>query len=124
TRGTVLRRGRVVEVLRPVGLTLQESLLDPPCCVRLRLRWRLEPLEEGSLARLDARYTLNGAATLRARHWRARIEQHCERLLAEMRTHEARLSQAQDSASSCQSTGNVSITSANRITVNGKPSFR
>src|SRR5690606_18157621 len=45
-RGTVLRRGRVVEVLRPVGLTLQESLLDPPCCVRLRLRWRLEPLEE------------------------------------------------------------------------------
>ena len=39
-RGSVIRRGRVVECLRPVVLTLYESLFDPPCRVRLRLRWR------------------------------------------------------------------------------------
>ncbi|HET8698612.1 MAG TPA: hypothetical protein VFO94_14050, partial [Gammaproteobacteria bacterium] len=47
-RGKVLRRGKVLECLRPVSLTLQETLLDPPCCVRLRLHWRIEPLETGS----------------------------------------------------------------------------
>ena len=124
TRGTVLRRGTVVEVLRPVGLTLKETLLDPPCCVSLRLRWRLEPLEEGSLVRLEARYTLNGAATLRARHWRGRIDLHCERLLAAMRTHVARLSEAQDSGTSGHSTGSTAITSTKSSTVNGKPTFR
>ena len=46
-RGGVVRRGRVVECLRPVILTLHESLLDPPCRVRLRLRWRLEPIDDG-----------------------------------------------------------------------------
>src|SRR5690242_9125915 len=33
-RGKVLRRGKVVECLRPVSLTVQETLLDPPCCVK------------------------------------------------------------------------------------------
>lgn len=124
TRGTVLRRGKVVEVLRPVALTLQETLLDPPCCVSLRLRWRLEPLEEGSLVRLDARYTLNGAAALRARHWRGRIDLHCERLLDAMRTHVARLTEAQDSGTSGHSKGSTVITTTNSRTVNGKPTFK
>src|SRR5690606_16985980 len=105
-RGSVLRRGKVVEVLRPVALTLQETLLDPPCCVRLKLRWRLEPLDDGSLARLDARYTLNGAATLRARHWRGRIEAHCRRMLEATRVHVVRLLEsAHDSGTSGHSTG-------------------
>lgn len=39
-RGSIIRRGRVVECLRPVVVTLYESLFDPPCRGRLRLRWR------------------------------------------------------------------------------------
>jgi hypothetical protein len=84
-RGKVLRRGKVLECLRPVSLTLQETLLDPPCCVRLRLHWRIEPLDTGSCVLLDARFTLNGAASLRRRHWCGRIHGHCERMLAHVR---------------------------------------
>jgi hypothetical protein len=80
-RGTVLRRGKVLACLRPVSITLQEMLLDPPCCVQLRLHWRLEPVEQGSCVLLDARYLLNGAATLRRRHWQERINGHCLRML-------------------------------------------
>ncbi len=80
-RGKVLRRGKVLACLRPVSITLQEMLLDPPCCVQLRLHWRLEPLEQGSCVLLDARFLLNGAATLRRRHWQERINGHCLRML-------------------------------------------
>jgi hypothetical protein len=80
-RGTVLRRGKVLACLRPVSITLQEMLLDPPCCVQLRLHWRLEPVEDGSCVLLDARYLLNGAATLRRKHWQERINGHCARML-------------------------------------------
>ena len=41
-RGTVFRRGKVLECLRPVSMTLQETLFDPPCYVKLRLHWRLD----------------------------------------------------------------------------------
>lgn len=81
-RGSVLRRGRVLECLRPVSLTLYETLFDAPCRVRLKLRWRLEPGETDCLLRLEARYDLNGAATLRHRHWRRQIGEHCTRMLA------------------------------------------
>lgn len=80
-RGKVLRRGKVLACLRPVSITLQEVLLDPPCCVQLRLHWRLEPVDDGSCVLLDARYLLNGAATLRRRHWQERISGHCTRML-------------------------------------------
>lgn len=83
-RGKVFRRGKVLGCLRPVSLTLQETLLDPPCCVTLRLHWRLEPVETGSCVLLDARYSLNGAASLRGRHWHERIHGHCQRMLAAM----------------------------------------
>jgi hypothetical protein len=80
-RGNVLRRGMVLACLRPVSITLQETLLDPPCCVRLRLHWRLEPTDLGACVLLDARYSLNGAATLRRGHWDERIRGHCSRML-------------------------------------------
>jgi hypothetical protein len=80
-RGKVLRRGKVLALLRPVSMTLQETLLDPPCCVQLRLHWRLEPTEAGACVLLDARYSLNGAAALRRRHWNDRIDGHCARML-------------------------------------------
>jgi hypothetical protein len=80
-RRTVFRRGKVLECLRPVKLTLEETLLDRPCRVKLRLQWRLEPLESGSCVLLEAKYSLNGAAMLRRGHWRARIDGHCARML-------------------------------------------
>ena len=80
-RRTVFRRGKVLECLRPVKLTLEETLLDRPCRVKLRLQWRLEPLESGSCVLLDAKYSLNGAAILRRRHWYERIHGHCGRML-------------------------------------------
>ena len=85
-RGKVLRRGKILACLRPVSLTLQETLFDPPCCVQLRLHWRLEPLETGSLVLLDARFSLNGAASLRRRHWSGRIQAHCARMLGAVQT--------------------------------------
>src|SRR5262245_41814450 len=84
-RGKVFRRGKVLECLRPVSLTVQETLLDPPCCVKLRLHWRIEPLGTGSCVLLDARFSLNGAASLRRRHWCGRIEGHCQRMLGPVR---------------------------------------
>ena len=86
-RGKVLRRGKVLACLRPVSITLQETLLDPPCCVKLRLHWRLEPTDDGACVLLDARYSLNGAAVLRRRHWYERIHGHCARMLNALESH-------------------------------------
>jgi hypothetical protein len=84
-RRSVLRRGRVLECLRPVKLTLEETLLDRPCRVQLRLKWRLEPLETSSCVLLEASYSLNGAASFRRRHWDERIHGHCTRMLGALR---------------------------------------
>lgn len=92
-RGKVLRRGKVLACLRPVSITLQEMLLDPPCCVRLRLHWRLEPTDAGACVLLDARYSLNGAAALRRRHWYERIHSHCARMLGAL---ELRVAEGQE----------------------------
>lgn len=92
-RGKVLRRGKVLACLRPVSITLQETLFDPPCCVKLRLHWRLEPTDAGACVLLDARYSLNGAAALRRRHWYERIHTHCVRMLGALK---ARVMQAEE----------------------------
>ena len=94
-RGKVFRRGSVLECLRPVSIKLQETLLDPPCCVRLRLHWRLEPLEGRSHLLLEARYSLNGAAVLRRKHWQERIHEHCGRMLGAIARQLAALEQTQ-----------------------------
>jgi hypothetical protein len=86
-RGSVLRRGKVLQCSRPVSLAVQETLLDPPCCVKLRLRWRLEPLDLGTWVLLEARYSLNGAAVLRRKHWYERIHGHCSRMLDALLPH-------------------------------------
>lgn len=86
-RRTVFRRGRITECLRPVALTLNETLLDPPCRVQLRLHWRLEPGDDGSIVLLEARFSLNAAATLRRRRWRNNVRGHCERMLAALEWH-------------------------------------
>ena len=71
--GSVHRVGRIVEVVRPVALTLKEVLHDPPCRVSVTMRWRIEPLASGCAVRLGATYRLNHAAILRARHWDERL---------------------------------------------------
>lgn len=122
-RGKVLRLGRVLECLRPVSLTLYETLFDRPCRVRLELRWRLEPTDDGCLLRLRVRYQLNGAASFRRRHWNGQIHAHCKRMLAFVRAavgpHEA-----QRTGVSGHSTGNSSIAVTNTIAVSGRPIFR
>lgn len=78
---TALREGRVVEVIRPVSVTLVETLHDPPCRVMLRQRWRVHPVEAATLLTLELDYRLNQAATLRKLHWRRRLERHGRRML-------------------------------------------
>jgi hypothetical protein len=74
--GVVLRAGRIVEIVRPVGATLKEILHDPPCRVGLTMRWRIEPMADGCTVRLRVVYRLNHAALLRARHWERRLSFH------------------------------------------------
>lgn len=132
-RGSVLRRGRVLECLRPVSLTLYETLFDRPCRVRLKLRWRLEPGETDSLLRLEARYDLNGAATLRHRHWRRQIAAHSIRMLGFVSRElepgpgpgqGGGVSVGARAGSTGQSQGNSNIVVANTTAVSGRPSFR
>lgn len=126
-RGSVLRRGRVLECLRPVSLTLYETLFDIPCRVRLKLRWRLEPGDADCLLRLEALYDLNGAATLRHRHWRRQIGEHCGRMLAFVRRELHAAPRQGDGASAGatgQSQGSSSIVVTNTTAVSGRPSFR
>jgi len=123
--GALVRRGRVVECLRPVLLTLYESLTDPPCRVRLRLRWRLEPLDTGTLVLLDARYELNGPAYLNRRRWREQIHSHCGRLLTVLSGRLAEEDSGQGVAgTSGQKIGSSTMTVTNTTAVNGKPSFK
>ena len=123
--GTLVRRGRVVECLRPVRLTLYESLVDSPCRVRLRLRWRLEPFDGGTSVLLDARYELNGPAYLNRRHWREQIHGHCGRLLAAVRADLVDEEVGQGVAAvSGQKIGSNTMTVTNTTAVNGKPSFK
>ena len=123
-RGSVLRRGRVVECIRPVSITVQETLLDPPCRVELKLRWRLEPGDAGSRLRLDAVYKLVGAAAFRKEHWDRRIRAHCSRMLASLEAALAEEAQDEGSSVSGQKMGSTSIAVANVTSVSGKPTFR
>lgn len=120
-RGSVLRRGRVVECIRPVSITLQETLLDPPCKVELKLRWRLEPGDAGARLRLDASYRLIGAASFRREHWDRRIRDHCRRMLAKLTG--ALEHAGQDSSVKGQKTGKSAMTARNVTSVRGKPTF-
>jgi len=94
--GTVRRTGRIVEVMRPVGITLKEVLHDPPCRVSLTLRWRIDPLARGCRVRLGASYRLNHAAVLRAAHWDRRLEQHFRRQLTFIAVNLERMQDAEN----------------------------
>jgi len=122
--GTVVRRGRIVECLKPVLLTLYETLVDAPCRVRLRLRWRLEPLDTGTSVLLDVRYELNGPAHLNRRQWHGQIQGHCHRQLEALRSV---LTEGADQGVvgvSGQRNGSTSITVTKTTIVNGTPIFK
>jgi hypothetical protein len=123
-RGSLQRRGRVLESLPPVALTLRETLDDPPCRVTLHLRCRLEPIASGATLRLEARYALNGPASLNARGWSEQIRGHCERLLGAV--ERAAVVEPIQGVSGCsgQNTGSNSITVTNTAAVNGTPSLK
>ncbi len=124
-RPTVLRRGRVVECLPPVSITLVETLLDAPCRVRLRLRWRLEPVDVASLVLLDARFDLKGAAALRRGHWNERIRGHCTRMLRAVEAAvTAGAGQRGASGTSGHSQGRMSMTVAKITAASGKPTLK
>ena len=121
--GAVVRRGRVVECLYPVLLTLQEILFDPPCRVRVRLRWRFEPTDAATALRLDTSCELNRPASLNRKRWQAEIDAHCARL------HVATAAALDDAAAqgvgdSGQRIGNSTMTVTNATRVNGTPSFK
>jgi hypothetical protein len=77
---TARRSGRVLELRKPLLITLDEMLDDPPCQVQLRLRWRIDSVVDYCQLRLDLRYRLNAAATVRRRHWKRRLRRHCQRM--------------------------------------------
>jgi len=78
---TAFRTGRVVEVIRPVSVTLHETLSDPPCHVSLKQRWRIDTVSGCTLLRLIIEYRLNQAATFRQLHWRKRLSLHSRKML-------------------------------------------
>ena len=121
--GSVVRHGRVVECRQPVLLTLYETLFDPPCRVRLRLRWRLEPCDQATALRLDTSYELNRPASLNRKRWQHEIDAHCARL---HRATAAVLSDAGDQGvgASGQSIGSNTMTVTNTTSVKGRPSFK
>jgi len=128
-RGSVLRTGRVVECIRPVSITLHETLDDSPCRVELKLRWRLEPVETGSRLHLTTSYALKGAAPLRRQHWDTRIRAHCRRMIDAWAASLAAVEEppaegSQETALSGQNTGSSSIAVAKQISVSGRPTFR
>jgi hypothetical protein len=128
-RGSVLRTGRVVECIRPVSITLHETLDDSPCRVELKLRWRLEPFEAGSRLRLQTSYELKGAAPLRRQHWDTRIRAHCARMVDAWKAtlaaaEPAREETPQDVDSSGQRIGSSNIAVANVTSVSGRPTFK
>jgi hypothetical protein len=89
--GSVRRSGRVVEVVRPLAITLKEVLNDPPCRVILTMRWRVEPAASGCTVRLAASYRLDRAAVLRRSHWDERLRLNFRNQFTFLATNLARM---------------------------------
>lgn len=121
-----LRRGEVIECLRPVSIVMLETLHKVPSCVRVHQRWRVQPLPADTRLSCDLRASLNRIANLHRRQWEARLAREVDRLLEDVRADLDASCAAQGVASGAlgQSTGNASIVSRNSRIVNGKPILR
>ena len=120
-----LRRGQVVECLRPVSIVLFETLQRSPSFVRVQQRWRVQPLSSDTRLSCDLRATLNHVANLHKRNWEARFEREVLRLIDGVRVELATDGPHREASGSIgHSTGSTSIVSAKSKTVNGKPTLR
>ena len=120
-----LRSGAVVECLRPVSIVILETLQRSPSFVRVRQCWRVQPLPSDTRLSCDLRASLNRAANLHRRNWEARFEREITRLLDTVRAElEASHAHGVSSGTIGQKSGSVSIVSANKSSVNGKPILR
>lgn len=80
-----LRRGEVIECLRPVSIVILETLQRPPSFVRVRHRWRVQPLPSDTRLSCDLEASLNRIANLHRRNWEARLDRDMCRLLGSVR---------------------------------------
>ena len=120
-----LRRGEVVECLRPVSIVVLETLQKPPSCVRVRQRWRVQPLVADTRLSCDLSASLNRIANLHRSHWEARFMREVGRLLDDVRSDlDAIRAQGATSGAFGHSTGRASIVRTNKRIVNGKPTLR
>jgi hypothetical protein len=121
-----LRRGEVIECLRPVSIVVLETLHKPPSCVRVRQCWRIQPMPMDTRLSCDLHASLNRIANLHRRQWEARFTREVDKLLDDVRSDLDAACHAHRGASGAlgQSTGSVSIVSTNNSIVNGKPTLR
>ena len=118
-----LRRGEVIECLRPVSIVILETLQRSPSFVRVRQRWRVQPLARDTRLSCDLKAELNRIAHLHRRNWETRFEREITKLLAAVRDEFAQ-AHGVASGSVGQRIGNASIVKTNSRIVNGKPILR
>lgn len=120
--GRGLRRGRVLEIRPPLGVTLQEVMIMGSCRLHQHLRFSLVPGEDLTAVLIGARYRPDGLARLRIESWHRWLLHDQQDILARVGARLRR--QAQGAGASGHSQGSTSMTVANIIRVRGKPIFR
>ena len=118
------RHGQVIECLRPVSIVLLETLQRSPSCVRVRQRWRVQPLPSETRLSCDLKAHLNRIANLKRRRWIRRFDVELCRIVAAVRIDLDREAQRASAGTIGQSNGSTAIVSTNARTVNGWPTVR
>ena len=115
--------GQVLECIRPVSIVLVERYQGPAGCITARQRWRLDPLESATRLSAELRIRTNRFARLQLRFWgthfRIRAQRTCNHIGVSLR-HSCNA----QSGSTGQSSGNITIVSANTTNVKGRPILR
>lgn len=120
-----LCRGEVLECLRPVSLVIRESLHRSPSCVDLRLQWRLQPVDGGTIVRYQVSAVLNRAANIKRANWQKKLRRDSDRMLAIMcRVLQDRQRDQSATGSIGQTRGNNNIVTTKIKAVSGKPIFK
>ena len=116
------RRGRVLEVRPPVGVTLREVTQLGSCRLHQLLRFALAPTEDGTILVIGAQYRPDGLARLRMDIWHRWLVREQRSTLARI---DMRLAASdQGTGVKGHSTGNSNMTVANITRVRGRPIFK